>query len=101
MKIRDFWVSWRRYRFGMLLLSVCLSAILASPQVAMSTQPSTTSMVGAEIAKTPLPKTSKTPISPVKSSLTLTANVKKTVLENGLTILTKEVHNAPVGAHVI
>jgi zinc protease len=88
MRIRDFWVSWRRYKFGILLLSVCLSAILASPQVAMSTQPSTTSMMGAEIAKTP--------IAPVKSSPTLTANVKKTVLENGLTILTKEVHNAPV-----
>ncbi|MEA5618925.1 pitrilysin family protein [Cronbergia sp. UHCC 0137] len=28
--------------------------------------------------------------------LTVTENVKRTVLENGLTILTKEVHNAPV-----
>jgi zinc protease len=31
-----------------------------------------------------------------KNNLTLTNNVQKTVLENGLTVLTKEVHNAPV-----
>ena len=32
----------------------------------------------------------------MKPPTTLTANVKKTVLDNGLTILSKEVHNAPV-----
>jgi zinc protease len=91
MKIRDFWVMWRRYRFGILLISVCLSAILVSPQVAMSTQSST--VVGAE--STERAEIAKTPLLP-NSSATLTANVKKTVLENGMTILTKEVRNAPV-----
>jgi zinc protease len=97
MKIREFWVAWRRYKFGMLLFSVCLSAILAAPQVAMSTQPSISeSTLGSEIAKTPVPKPSNPAAAPAKNSPTLTANVKKTVLENGMTILTKEVHNAPV-----
>ena len=96
LKMRDFWVVWRRYRFGALLFSVCLSAVLASPQTAMSTQPATveTTSISAEIAKTPA-QTSKTPTVPAAPA-TLTANVKKTVLENGLTILTKEVRSAPV-----
>ena len=92
-KVRDFWVVWRRYRFGMLLFSVCLSAVLASPQTAMSTQPGMETVISAEIAKTPA-QPSKTPTVP--AAATLTANVKKTVLENGLTILTKEVRSAPV-----
>ena len=99
LKIRDFWVAWRRYRFGILLFSVCVSAILASPQVAMSTQ-STSAMavevVGTEIAKQPQVQPSKSPTLPIKNPTTLTKNVKKTVLENGLTVLTKEVRNAPV-----
>ncbi|AFY96199.1 M16 family metallopeptidase [Chamaesiphon minutus] len=100
LKIRDFWVSWRRYRFGMLLFGVCLSAILASPQVAMSTQPiptvTTESAPGAEVAKQPLARPSKSPTLPTKKPTTLTATVKKTVLGNGMTVLTKEVRNAPV-----
>jgi zinc protease len=110
MKSREFWVMWRRYRFGMLLFSVCLSAILAAPQVAMSTQPNmiaetnVATEVASEVVKKPLAqplgtrivKPSKVPTAPAKNPPTLTAKVKKTVLENGLTILTKEVHNAPV-----
>jgi zinc protease len=103
LKIKDFWVTWRRYRFGMLLFSVCLSAILASPLTAMSKQTSIAvtaeSIVGEEIAQQPA-KPSKIPTVPVNRSVapatTSTANVKKTVLDNGLTILTKEVHSAPV-----
>ncbi len=95
LKIRDFWVAWRRYRFGILLFSVCLSAILASPQVAMSTQSTTTAVV-TEIAKQPVASPSKSPTLPVKNPTTLTANVRKTVLANGLTVLTKEVRSAPV-----
>ena len=85
---------WRRYRFGILLLSVCLSAVLAAPLTAMSTQvPVTNPVVGNEIAKQP--KTKR--INSVQSKpISLTANVKKTVLANGLTVLTKEVHSAPV-----
>jgi zinc protease len=98
MKIREFWVMWRRYRFGMLLFSVCLSAILAAPQVAMSTQPISIAEanVAAEVVKKPIAKPSKAPAVSPKNAPTLTANVKKTVLENGMTILTKEVRSAPV-----
>jgi zinc protease len=100
LKIRDFWVSWRRYRFGLLLFGVCLSAILASPQVAMSTQPATIvtteSAAIAEVAKQPLPQPSKSPTVAAPQLAALTTTVKKTVLENGLTVLSKEVRNAPV-----
>ena len=94
MKIREFWVMWRRYRFGIVFLSACLSAILAAPQVAMSTQPTT--IAEASLASEVVKKPSKAPAAPAKTAPTLTANVKKTVLENGLTILTKEVRSAPV-----
>ncbi|MFM2303151.1 MAG: hypothetical protein RLZZ135_558, partial [Cyanobacteriota bacterium] len=105
MKIKDFWLTWRRYRFGMLLFSVCLSAILASPLTAMSKQTSIAvtagSITGTELAQQPIDQLSQTPTIPVnnasvKQPTTLTANVKKTVLDNGLTILSKEVRNAPV-----
>ncbi len=99
---------WRRYRFGILLSIVCLSAVLASPRMAMSTvglgaTETSTSTQGTEVAKKPIAKPSKAPIAkPSKAPsipeqpTTLTANVKRTVLANGLTVLTKEVHNAPV-----
>jgi zinc protease len=102
MKAREFWVMWRRYRFGMLLFSVCLSAILAAPQVAMSTQPNmiadanVATEVAAEVIKKPIIKPTKAPTAPAKNPPTLTATVRKTTLANGMTILTKEVHNAPV-----
>ena len=85
---------WRRYRFGILLFSVCLSAVLAAPLTAMSTQaPLVSPIGGTEIAKQPQPNR----VNSVQNKpIALTANVKKTVLANGLTILTKEVHNAPV-----
>jgi zinc protease len=82
----------------MLLFSVCLSAVLAAPQVAMSTQPvasSTDMTVGTELAQQPA-QPRKAPALPPKNSTTLTANVKKTVLANGMTVLTKEVRSAPV-----
>ncbi|WP_295620633.1 pitrilysin family protein, partial [Chamaesiphon sp. GL140_3_metabinner_50] len=103
LKMRNLWLGWRRYRFGMLLFSVCLSVVLASPQVAMSTQSSlvpTAATVDSDVAKIPAPQPSKAPTVPTKKSIapatTLTANVKKTVLANGLTVLTKEVRSAPV-----
>ncbi len=153
-KIRDFWVTWRRYRFGMLFLGVCLSAILAAPLTAMSNQPQGATNVAAivpiattepipiaaaaattateiatpstdsEMASQSIgePQSETTPAdseiaaqsvdtaspasdalakqpsktSPPATTTLLTANVKKTVLDNGLTVLTKEVHSAPV-----
>jgi zinc protease len=66
----------------------------------MSTQPPTTvtteSAATAEVAKQPIPQPSKSPAVPPQQLAALTTNVKKTVLENGLTVLTKEVRNAPV-----
>ncbi|MBW4649489.1 MAG: insulinase family protein [Kastovskya adunca ATA6-11-RM4] len=38
----------------------------------------------------------KATVPAAKNQLSLTQNVRKTVLENGLTVLTKEVHTAPV-----
>lgn len=93
-------MTWRRYQFGMLLFSVCLSAILASPQVALSTQPlpsvTKASTVTAAVAKQPLAQPSPAPALSPQKLAALTTNVKKTVLENGLTVLSKEVRNAPV-----
>jgi zinc protease len=105
-KLRNFWVMWRRYRFGMLFSIVCLSALLATPTIASLAQPAVAvaaeSPSGTEIiAKQPPAKPTKTPTVPATSTsvtpaTTLTANVKKTVLPNGMTILSKEVHSAPV-----
>lgn len=66
-----------RYFLPILLFSLCLSAVLLFSNTATLTQP-----------PVPNPK----PDSP----LSLTETVRKTVLDNGLTVLTKEVHYAPV-----
>jgi zinc protease len=73
-----------------------------SPQTAMSTQPplavSAATTISAEPPKKPLP-TSQSQTAPAKTpsnASTMTANVKKTVLANGMTVLTKEVRSAPV-----
>ena len=41
-------------------------------------------------------KSHKTLVAKETPNLAITANVRKTILDNGLTVLTKEVHNAPV-----
>lgn len=66
-----------RYLFPILLFSLCLSAVLLFSNT-------------ATLSQTPLPNTNS------DSSLSLTETVRKTVLDNGLTVLTKEVHSAPV-----
>lgn len=72
----SFWS--RRHRRSLLigLFSLCLSAVLLTTQA--------TSTPLSLVASSPTP------------SLTLTQDVRKTVLDNGLTVLTKEVHTAPV-----
>jgi zinc protease len=77
-----------RYRFAFLLLSVWLIAVFA-----FSNQP-VYSRLFAGSAKAL--NTQSTLISKKNVPLTVTENVHKTVLENGLTVLTKEVHTAPV-----
>ena len=74
--------TWRRRGFLVLLFSLCLSAVLFATE-ASSTQPT--------ISQSPPPVT-----SPEAIPLALTENVRKTVLDNGLVVLTKEVHTAPV-----
>ena len=74
----------RRYRFAALLFSLCLSATLLFANAATSTQPD-----GMASSNT----NSEQPVIPADG---MTENVRKTVLENGLTVLTKEVHTAPV-----
>jgi len=73
----------RRHRLIIISFTLCLSGVLllangvtsSSPAVADSQRPAAT-----------VPR----------SALSVTENVRKTVLENGLTVLTKEVHTAPV-----
>lgn len=83
----------RRYHFSFLLFCLCLSAVLLlgsttpSSQAADATSPLTTVTQGGK---------SKSPIATPAAPLSLTQNVQKTVLENGLTVLTKEVHSSPV-----
>ncbi|MBW4614481.1 MAG: insulinase family protein [Desmonostoc vinosum HA7617-LM4] len=79
--------SWYRYRFTLLFLSLWLiAAFLLSDQPANGQHAARFSKENYQsslLAKT---------IMPSKVS----DNVRKTVLENGLTVLTKEVHTAPV-----
>mgnify|MGYP002777043046 CR=1 FL=1 len=73
----------RRHQLAIALFTFCLSGVLLladgvtliSPAVADSQRPTAT-----------VPR----------SALSVTEDVRKTVLENGLTVLTKEVHTAPV-----
>jgi len=71
----------RRYRLPLLIFSLFLSATLWFTDKATST----------ELIATP-----ESVISEHETSLAATKDVRKTVLENGLTVLTKEVHTAPV-----
>ena len=82
-----FWSILRRRRLLILLFSFCLSAVVfatkatSNPSQSTEAQQSTTS---PPITRTDTP------------TLAIAENVHKTVLDNGLTVLTKEVHTAPV-----
>ena len=77
----------RRYRLPILLFSLCLSATLLFVGKATSTQ-----LVLAAQERPPAQES----VSKDEMPLSVTKDVRKTVLENGLTVLTKEVHTAPV-----
>ncbi len=70
--ILNFFAALQQYRFFSLLFTLCLTGVLLSGEV---------TFLPAAIAAVPP---------------TITQNVQKTVLENGLTVLTKEVPTAPV-----
>jgi len=80
----------RRYGLPSLLFSVCLGMVLLSKMPAMS-QTEAPSTITAQSNLTPTPQPSAS--LPADA---LTATVRKTVLDNGLTVLTKEVNTAPV-----
>jgi zinc protease len=93
LKIMFLWNTGRQDHFSF-LFCLCLSSVLALGGVVTSSQtadasslPSTTV---SQVSK------SKSPIATTAAPLSLTKNVQKTVLENGLTVLTKEVHSSPV-----
>lgn len=75
----------RRYRLTILMFALCLSVVLLfADQVTLRQQ---------AIAESQRPATAATS---QQSAVSVTKDVRKTVLENGLTVLTKEVHTAPV-----
>ncbi|MBW4477205.1 MAG: insulinase family protein [Tolypothrix brevis GSE-NOS-MK-07-07A] len=79
----------RKYRFLFLMFSAWLIVVLF-----LSHKPAQSRLLLAYNQVS----TQKTLVATKPKSLTVTENVNKTVLENGLTVLTKEVHTAPVVA---
>ncbi|BAZ28577.1 peptidase M16 domain-containing protein [Cylindrospermum sp. NIES-4074] len=76
-----------RYRFPLFLLCISLCAVLLfSNEPASSSQTAEYNWVDSRL----------TLVAKKANNSTVTETVRKTVLENGLTVLTKEVHNAPV-----
>lgn len=73
----NFWSILRRRSFLVIIFSSCLSVVLF-----------------ATTATSLIP--SGTPTQTDNSTLAINQDVRKTVLDNGLTVLTKEVHTAPV-----
>ncbi len=84
----------QRHRFSLVILSIwIIAAFVLNHDAAFS------------VEKVALPthsynsnpeKSDKTLVAKETPNLAITANVRKTVLDNGLTVITKEVHNAPV-----
>ncbi|HEY9604908.1 MAG TPA: pitrilysin family protein [Allocoleopsis sp.] len=83
----SFWSNWRRRSLLIFLFSFCLSSVLLSKQATSAPQ----KLVQAQPTTAPRSVNSKD-----ATPLALAADVRKTVLDNGLTVLTKEVHSAPV-----
>lgn len=74
----------RRHRLAIVLFALCLSGVLLFADGAAFSQQA--------VAQSQRPA----PVAPEKQSLSLTEEVRKNELDNGLTVLTKEVHTAPV-----
>ena len=90
----------RRYRFLSLLFVGCLAIALfagssASSQTVQPIAPAQPSQITKAIAVSQ-PSSTQPSIKTANTDLSLTAGVRKTVLDNGLTVLTKEVHTSPV-----
>lgn len=90
----------RRYHLSTLLFGLCLTLVLFSglPSAA-STATTTPSIDHQPPLPTPTaeqPRSLQAQAALPTPNLSLTQGVRKTVLENGLTVLTKEVNTAPV-----
>lgn len=83
---------WRKYRLFGLIFSLCLETTLLLSSVATST-PST---ISYDLPNQNLKPNVELALNTPPQAPSLTENVRQTVLENGLTVLTKEVHSAPV-----
>jgi zinc protease len=83
-----FWSNWRRQRWIVAIVGIGLCALMAGPALSLVGQNAFTSPPVVSDADL-LALTADQPIA-------LTKDVRRTVLANGLTVLTKEVHNAPV-----
>src|SRR5919199_445586 len=83
----SFWSNFRRHSLLILLFSLCLSAVVLAKK-ATSTP--------LEVLVSQRPATPPSVTSTETKTFALTQDVRKTVLDNGLTVLTKEVHTAPV-----
>ncbi len=81
------WSTLRRRGLLLLLFSLCLSGVLFTAKV-------TSSQASTSLTQRPTNPPSVTRTNP--TSLALTEDVRKTVLDNGLVVLTKEVHTAPI-----
>ncbi|MBD2015036.1 insulinase family protein [Microcoleus sp. FACHB-53] len=77
----------RRRSLLILLFSLCLSAVVFTTKAASAP---------SEVLVSQRPATSPSGTSTEPQAFALTQDVRKTVLDNGLTVLTKEVHTAPV-----
>lgn len=83
---------WRGYRLFSLIFSLCLGAVLVFSSAATSTQSEVIPQLQSENSESSYSLAFNTP----EQVPQLTENVRQTVLDNGLTVLTKEVHTSPV-----
>ncbi|MEY3334127.1 MAG: hypothetical protein RLZZ176_2430, partial [Cyanobacteriota bacterium] len=84
----------QRQRFSLVILSIwIIAAFILNNKAAFSLEG-----VGlpSQIDKSHLEKSQPALVTKKTLNRTMTENVRKKVLDNGLTVLTKEVHNAPV-----
>ncbi len=95
----------RRYRFPSLLFIGCLAIALfagssASSQTVHTISQNPSPQIAQSLAESQpasmQPSTKQSSPQATPADLSLTAGVRKTVLDNGLTVLTKEVHTSPV-----
>lgn len=82
---------WRKYRLGF-IFSFCLGTTLLFASVATSTP----SIISPDLPTQKFKPNVELALNTPQQAPNLTENVRQTVLENGLTVLTKEVAMAPV-----